>query len=232
MPATSVALITSTPPVAPTPSRVPTIRDWFDLPKHRPRKKPVQPARVELLMPRKGDLLLITGPSGAGKTRLLRTLRQRLDARGGRVIDPTAVSLPQRPVIDCFPGLSIEVALELLGRVGLAEAWTYLQPARRLSVGQTFRLRLALALAQLRAGPEPEPGPPVLMIDEFAAALDRVTAAVVARALRRQCDTGAVGAIVATSHDDLLRALRPDTTVRCDFTHYRVDRTERVARYP
>jgi hypothetical protein len=58
----------------------------------------------------------------------------------------------------------------------------------------------------------------ILLADEFAALLDRVTAAVVARCLRRVVtSTPDLCAIVATSHEDLTRALVPDTIVNCDF---------------
>ena len=63
-----------------------------------------------------------------------------------------------------------------------------------------------------------ETAPAVIVCDEFAAVLDRVTACVVSRALRRSIDhLPNLCAIVATSHDDLIDALSPDTIVRCDF---------------
>jgi ABC-type ATPase with predicted acetyltransferase domain len=62
--------------------------------------------------------------------------------------------------------------------------------------------------------------------DEFAAVLDRVSAAIVARALRRAIDaTPGLSAVVATSHDDLGLALRPDTLIRCDFGRRLVEKT-------
>jgi ABC-type ATPase with predicted acetyltransferase domain len=58
----------------------------------------------------------------------------------------------------------------------------------------------------------------VLACDEFGAVLDRVTAIVVARALRRAVSSrGDVCAVLATSHDDLRGALLPEVEVRCDF---------------
>lgn len=58
----------------------------------------------------------------------------------------------------------------------------------------------------------------ILAADEFAAPLDRVTALVVARALRKAVDRQPnLCAIVATTRDDLLPALAPDVHVRCDF---------------
>src|SRR5205085_438875 len=104
-------------------------------------------------------------------------------------------------------------ALRSLSRVGLAEVWTYLRTPAELSEGQRWRLRLALALVSPTRCPRT-----ILACDEFAAKLDRVSASVVARTLRRTiCGSGKVSAIVATSHDDLIRALEPDVIVRCDF---------------
>ena len=102
-------------------------------------------------------------------------------------------------------------SLDLLGRFGLAEAWTYLRLPHELSDGQRWRLRFAMALHQSRPGD-------VLVCDEFAAVLDRITARIIASVLRRVInrDCGAA-AVVATSHDDLATALAPDIHVHCDF---------------
>jgi hypothetical protein len=111
---------------------------------------------------------------------------------------------------------SVVAALETLSRVGLGEVWTYLRTPAQLSEGQRWRLRLALGLA--RARPAQGRDLCVLAIDEFAAPLDRVTARVVARALRKAVSARRdLCAIVATSHDDLVGALAPDVVVRCDF---------------
>jgi ABC-type ATPase with predicted acetyltransferase domain len=122
---------------------------------------------------------------------------------------------------------SVVAGLEALSRVGLGEVWTYLRTPGELSEGQRWRLRAALGLA--RAGDQhvgqarPLKGSAkgrlhVLAIDEFAAPLDRVTAMVVARALRRAMSArGDLCAVVATSHDDLVGALAPEVVVRCDF---------------
>ncbi len=122
--------------------------------------------------------------------------------------------------------------LKLLGRVGLGEAWSYLRTPCELSEGQKFRLRLAVGLwramkigeiaemnerrgAALRSTP---PGGRVIVCDEFAAVLDRLTAMIVARCLRRAIDAHPnIAAVVATSHEDLAAALKPEVVVRCDF---------------
>ena len=57
-----------------------------------------------------------------------------------------------------------------------------------------------------------------IVCDEFAAVLDRVTAAVVCNLLRRSVtrESGAK-AIVATSHEEVAAWLRPDLVITCDF---------------
>ncbi len=157
--------------------------------------------------------------------------------------------LPERRVIDvvadalaahaapCEPldaVAEVVAALGLLGQVGLAEARVCLRRPAALSDGQRWRLRLATGLADAgwRSAAVAKPvgffAKPqaaavgrrvVLFADEFAAVLDRVTAAAVARALRRAVDRSdtPLAAVLATSHDDLIDALRPDEIVRCDF---------------
>jgi ABC-type ATPase with predicted acetyltransferase domain len=107
----------------------------------------------------------------------------------------------------------------MLSRVGLAEAWTYLRTPRELSEGQRWRLKVAIAIANADArARDQNPRRTILICDEFAAVLDRVTACVVARALRRTIDSArGISAILATSHDDLIDALRPDLRIKCDF---------------
>jgi ABC-type ATPase with predicted acetyltransferase domain len=170
--------------------------------------------------------MLITGSSGSGKSSLLRALARRGDAK---VVNIAQIRPARVPCIDQFGG-EIGLALDLLSRLGLAEAFTWMQLPRELSDGQRWRLRLALGIAQASHHERA-----LLVVDEFCAILDRVTAGVVARALRRTIDRlnqrgPRLAAIIATSHDDLGAALLPDVAVRCDFGATRVQlRTVRSA---
>jgi hypothetical protein len=65
---------------------------------------------------------------------------------------------------------------------------------------------------------EPRDRAHVLAADEFAAPLDRVTALVASRALRRAVDARPhLCALLATTRDDLHPALQPNLTIHCDF---------------
>ena len=162
-----------------------------------------------------GTITLITGASGAGKSSLLRKLRERCAPTSRDWIDLSEVQFADVPIVNCFGGEKLIEVLRRLGRVGLGEAWSYLRTPSELSDGQRFRLKLAVALHRVANS---RGNGPILACDEFAAVLDRVTAFVVARCLRRAIDCApAVAAVVATSHEDLVEALQPDVIVRCDF---------------
>lgn len=166
-----------------------------------------------------GQVVLIAGASGSGKSLLLRALGQRL----GREAVVCAQTTPAgRLVVDCLPWLELDLALDALARFGLGEVYSYLSPAERLSTGQQSRLRLAMAYARATAG-----GGRVLLADEFGTQLDGFSAAVIARNLRRVVDQERrISAVVATCQDGLAKALRPELTVECDFGEYRLRRRD------
>jgi ABC-type ATPase with predicted acetyltransferase domain len=166
-------------------------------------------------LPGGGEVVLVTGASGAGKSTLLRHLVGRARSEGRGVVDLAEVTVPDCPVIDGL-GVGLEEALSVLSLAGLAEAHVYVRRSGELSEGQRWRLKLAVALVRVAK----ERGDVVLVADEFGAVLDRVTAMVVARSVRRAVgkkEYARVGVIVATSHDDLETALDPDRLVECDF---------------
>lgn len=189
------------------------VAKWFGLTDDRQANPPSIQKGATSLFPRVGQVLLISGPSGSGKSSLLRELLQ--SSRDQYCIDLNQIELPDVSVIDCLGAIPMEQALGVLSRFGLAEAWTYLKTPQELSDGQRWRLRLAIAL--VRASERKNQLGPILVCDEFCALLDRVTACIVSRSLRRAVDASRLSAIVATSHDDLLEALCPDMHARCDF---------------
>src|SRR5262249_2216044 len=107
---------------------------------------------------------------------------------------------------DALPG-PVEGRLERLAACGLSEARLLLRTPAELSDGQRYRFRLALAFARLPNG--------FLMADGFAANLDRTLAKVLAVNLRKLVSRSEVGALLATTHEDLTADLQPDLWVRC-----------------
>ncbi|MDA5110712.1 ATP-binding cassette domain-containing protein [Brevibacillus thermoruber] len=148
-------------------------------------------------------VIYITGYSGSGKSTLLRLIKH----------DYTDAFIPEPPenqnvpIIDLL-GTDLEEAIQILGWVGLGEAYLYLTPYSLLSEGQKARFQLAYALAQQ---------PSLLLIDEFLSNLDRVTAKVVAYSFQKICRKLGITTIVATAHEDLLEPLAPDTFIKLDL---------------
>ena len=147
-----------------------------------------------------GQVVYLTGASGAGKSVLLKELQDNFpDA-----LDLNEYELSEGvPIVDCFAD-GLDDSFLWLGMAGLSDAYVLLRTAEQLSDGQRYRLRLALAMADK---------PKAIFIDEFCAALDRITAAVIAHNVRRYADQYGTTFVLATSHDDLIEDLQPDVVV-------------------
>jgi putative ABC transport system ATP-binding protein len=142
-----------------------------------------------------GEILSIVGPSGGGKTSLLRLLNRLEEPQRGRVI-VDGVPAPDIPVADlrrrlgmvfqrpslfggtvadniCYgPRLRGECDVDtadLLTRVGLSESFADRDP-EKLSEGEKQRVAIARTLAN---------GPEVLLMDEPTASLDPTATATI-----------------------------------------------------
>jgi len=165
-----------------------------------------------------GSISLITGPSGGGKSTLLRTLHARLVAGGAgcRRIDAPLDDADAGCLLDALPG-DARTAARCLSAAGLADAALWARSPRELSHGEHARFALALAVSHMTA---PQPTTPnVLLWDECASVLDRTTARSVctslARFIRR---TPSLSLVCATAHDDVAGWLSPDCTVLCNLS--------------
>ena len=162
---------------------------------------------------RAGQVVFITGPSGGGKSTLLRLIREAIPPVPG-VIDLEALPEPADvPLVDAMGDMPLDAALRLLTLAGLGDAFVMLRRPAELSDGQRCRFRLARAFALAEAAPQVEGRPPVILADELGATLDRTTAATVARGVRKWATRSGACFIAATTHDDLLEPLSPDVLI-------------------
>jgi hypothetical protein len=190
-----------------------------------------------------GDVVFFTGPSGSGKSSLMRAVAAELeqDAEpitdlplGGRGKAPRApvggaAGPGTRPDGLCpshAPVLRID-ELEL-GDAILVDALDL--PARE-ALGLLSQCGLSEAQLLLRTPAELSDGqryrfrlakamsrrPRWIVADEFTASLDRTLARVIAYNVRRLADARGMGVLAATTHEDVVEDLDPDVLVRCDL---------------
>lgn len=147
-----------------------------------------------------GDIVLFSGPSGSGKSSLIRAAAAQLDG----VLYADALELGSAILVDALPTSTAE-SLSLLAACGLGEAQLLLRTPAELSDGQRYRFRLALALSHK---------PQWIVADEFTAALDRPLAKVIAFNIRKLVSRLGIGCLFATTHDDIIDDLQPDVLVQ------------------
>lgn len=148
-----------------------------------------------------GDVVCFTGPSGSGKSSLMRAAAELLTG----VLNIDSLELGDKILVDTLP-TPVEESMRLLSACGLGEAQLMLRTPAELSDGQRYRFRLALGLSRQ---------PQWLLADEFTATLDRTLAKVVAFNIRRTSSRSGTGFLLATTHEDILSDLQPSLHVRC-----------------
>ena len=149
-----------------------------------------------------GDVVYITGPSGSGKSVLLRELEKAVDA--GERINLAEIELPaDKTLVDCVEGDFLH-SLKILSTAGLNDCLCLLNSPAYLSDGQKYRFRLAMAISS---------GSKFIFADEFCSGLDRVTAAVVSYNIQKYAKQAGVIFMLAGSGDGLLVDLAADVLV-------------------
>lgn len=156
-----------------------------------------------------GQLALITGPSGAGKTTILRELARELRARDHTaiIIDPSRLR-DSTTVIDSL-NAPLAATLSLLASCGLADATILETPIRHLSAGQRWRLALAAGLRRTQLRTQQSTPHTTLLIDELGSILDAATARCICRTLRRWIQPRPIRAVCATHDHALMDYLTP-----------------------
>jgi uncharacterized protein len=161
-----------------------------------------------------GRLIFVTGASGSGKSTVLRLIHSQLqhDTNTHTLNFDALPPLNDKPLVDVFPNRPLSQTLRLLSLAGLNDAFVMLRKPSQLSDGQRYRLRLAQAMAMTETKVRPTQLN-VILADEFCSTLDRVTAKALARNLRKWVTRAKVCFVAATTHDDLMESLAPDTLI-------------------
>jgi len=155
-----------------------------------------------------GDIVYITGPSGTGKSILLKELEACIPASDR--INLTQIDLPSdKTLIDCVEG-DLLMSLRFLSIAGLNDCFCILSQPSRLSAGEQYRFRLAMALAAERK---------FIFADEFCSDLDRITALVISQRLRQFAKRTGTTFVLASSHQDIMFDLAPDILIVRDFAN-------------
>lgn len=168
------------------------------------------------------QVVFVTGPSGSGKSTLVRLIAESVN----RCNEVNLISfdqmpvLPDKPLVDCIsqqiPDAGIDEVLQILSRAGLNDAFVMLRKPSELSDGQRYRMRLAQVFAAIHTSESA--GLRVIVADEFGSTLDRITAAVIAKNVRKWTRRNPqVCFVAATTHDDLLESLEPDVLIEKGF---------------
>ncbi|MGC4036050.1 MAG: GNAT family N-acetyltransferase [Chitinophagaceae bacterium] len=165
-----------------------------------------------------GEIVFIIGSSGSGKTTLINFLSGLLSKQknvqiNGNYTFPSNCNAEifreiksSKALVEVFGKFTVDFSLQLMGTVGLSDAYVYLKRYEELSKGQQFRAQLAQALLS-RCN--------ILIIDEFCSNLDPVTSNVIAHRLRHLAKRLGITLVAAAAHcENFIHSLQPDKVLR------------------
>jgi len=169
-----------------------------------------------------GEVIVIVGASGSGKTTLLRLIvgealgieDERYKPSSGKIevkAESVAALIPsefepeisEKSILEQVYDITedIHLSVEILNKSGISDAVLYRAKFWELSTGQKERFKLALCLAKK---------PSLMIIDEFAAHLDEMTAVRVARKIAEIVRDAGITLIAVTHRKEIINALSPD----------------------
>jgi ABC-type ATPase with predicted acetyltransferase domain len=160
---------------------------------------------------RPGEVVLVSGGSGVGKTALLQLLIGELRPSYGTVYLPSNAKIANfrplqsdKPLVEII-GNDVGNSIRTLNMAGLCEAYLYLRRFDELSKGQQYRAMLARLLCT---------NANIWIADDFCATLDPIIANVVAENFSMNARRRGATAIIAAPHfASFIRALKPDTII-------------------
>jgi len=153
---------------------------------------------------RSNDIVYVTGDSGSGKSFLLKNVFNKFK----NSISIDEIQIEDNEILIESVGSDLHDALKKLNLAGLGDAFLYLRKYSQLSDGQKYRYAIAKFL---------DTNKDIWILDEFAAKLDRTTAKIVACNLQKIARSLNKCVICATTHEDLIDALKPSLIIRKGF---------------
>lgn len=183
------------------------------------------------------ELIVVVGASGAGKTTLLRLILGAAKGYWEEKYRPTSgeIEVPENIKVSVMiPGefepefgsesileyvyrkiKDLNAAVEVLNRSGLSDAVLYRAKFSELSTGQKERAKIASLLAEK---------PNLLLMDEFAAHLDTLTAMRVAKKVSEIIREAGITAMIITHRPEVVKALDPDKVLFVGYGTVRVSK--------
>jgi ABC-type lipoprotein export system ATPase subunit/GNAT superfamily N-acetyltransferase len=177
--------------------------------------------RVEQFTANSGNIYLFAGASGTGKTMLLDAIGKDDYPLPRNIIfecERFNVSKTVKPlqipvdavIIDYFSDkYGTRTSLKTLAQVGLSEAVPLVKPYWMLSKGQQYRVQLADLTLQDAS---------IWLLDEFAADLDPITAAIISSKLREIVrQLGVIVIVAAANNSHFVKDLKPARILKFDL---------------